>query len=233
MPPQPAYPDGGRHPPRGGSVCAARRDARRERSASGRDGVHPVSQGRRRHPRRLALVRLPAPPRLPRAARRLPRHRCFRGHHQRRVHAARAARRPRRHRVVRCAALVRRPRQHDRHLLWRLHLAPGREPRAAPPDEHRADRLHRRSLYRRLPLPRRPRPDAARPWLLRRIHGRVQRTAAGAGALAVQLGGDLGGAPRRRRALCARVAAPPDRRRRTGATAPSATSPTRSAARSS
>ena len=38
----------------------------------------------------------------------------------------------------------------------------------------------------------------ARPGLLRRVHGRVQRAAARAGALAVQLGGDLGGAPRRR-----------------------------------
>ena len=98
-------------------------------------------------PGRLALVRLPAAPRLPRAARRLPRHGCVRGHHGRRVHAARAARRARRDRVVRRAALVRRPRQHDRHLLWRLHLAPGREPRTAAPDQHRADRLHRRSLH--------------------------------------------------------------------------------------
>ena len=74
------------------------------------------------------------PHRLRGRARRHPRHRRLPRREHRRVPAPGAAGRRRRRRVVRGPGLVHGPRQHDGHLLRRLHVAAGREPRAGAPD---------------------------------------------------------------------------------------------------
>ncbi len=120
--------------------------------------------------------------------------------------------RARRDRVARRAAVVRRPREHDGHLVRRLHRAPGGHPPAAAPHLDHPDRLHRRPLHRRLPLPRRPAPDVLRHRLVRDADDRVERDAARSGLGRRGVGAGLGAAPRRGRAVPPRVAAPPDRR---------------------
>ena len=139
------------------------------------------------------------------------------GHDARRVPAAGAARRRRLRRVVRrrrpwCTG----PREHDGHLVRRIHDAADREPRARASDEHHPDVLHGRPLHGRLPFPRRPDAQVLRRQPLRQHDGRLERAATVSGVVG-RLGGGVGGAPRRKRALPARVVPPPDRRPTTGA----------------
>ena len=106
--------------------------------------------------------------------------------------------------------MVHGPREHDGHLLRRFHLAAGGEPRARAPDLDHPDVLHGRPLHRRLPLPRR-----AHAQVLRRQHVRqhdvLLERPAGLPRVVGGLGGGVGGAPRRQRAVPARVVPPPDR----------------------
>ena len=111
--------------------------------------VHPVPQGRPFAPRRRAAPPLLGGPRLRERARRLARQRRLRGHPHGRVPAAGAGRRRGRARLARRAAVVQRPRRHDRHLVGRLQRPAGR--RAAPA----AARLRRQPLLDRRPLRRR------------------------------------------------------------------------------
>ena len=90
------------------------------------------------------------------------------GDADRRVRRPGAARRLRRDRVDRRPAVVRRPREHDGHLVRRVHRAPGGDAPAAAPEVDHPGRLHRRPLHRRLPLPRRAAADVLRHGLVRR-----------------------------------------------------------------
>ena len=71
-------------------------------------------------------------------------------------------------------------------------VAPGRHARAAAPDEHHPDVLHRRPLHRRLPLPRRPPAEVLRRRSLRQLHDRLQRPAALPGVVGRRLGDGSG-----------------------------------------
>ena len=105
-------------------------------------------------------------------------HGRLRGPRRRRVRGPGAGRRLRRHRVAGRPAVVRRPREHDRHLVRRVHGAPGRDAPAAAPDLDHPGRLHGRPLHRRLPLPRRPAADVLRHRLVRHADDRLERDAA-------------------------------------------------------
>ena len=85
------------------------------------------------------------------------------------------------------------------------------KPPAAQPAQRRDDVLHRRSLLRRLPLPRRAAGHVLRRGLLRDVDGRDERAAARPRPRR-RLGTDLGAAPRGRPAVPAHLARAPGRR---------------------
>ena len=112
-------------------------------------------------------------------------------------------------------AMVHRAREHDGHLVRRLHELADREPRARASDEHHPDVLHRRPLHRRLPFPRRSDAQVLRRHVVRQHDGRLECAAALSGVVG-RLGGGVAGAPRRQRAVPARVVPPPGRLRLLG-----------------
>jgi hypothetical protein len=140
------------HPPRGTPVDSGRR---RPLARAGRARVHSLSQAGR-HPRARqshgsasGTVRGCLCPR---------RHSWlgrFGGRSHRRIHAARARRRPRGHLLARRAALVKWLGRHARNLLGRFHRTASRGPGASRAQGDHAGVLLGQPVHGRCPLPRR------------------------------------------------------------------------------